>query len=454
MNYYLTISTLVPGIDKLAGIMCYCTKGHGIGGTIKSKPEDFKVEEIIDESNVDLSLIKTDYYKFPLFLLEKSNIDSNHAIFEIQKNYDLHLKILGIKDAKAITKQYAYSIQTRKNLPKRVITKNTILTLVGFLKKPLDKSCLLGNKFEIQIENIKSHNPIKILESFISEKNNIGNFYGLQRFGSERLVTHLVGRELVKKNFKKAIEYLLTYTSEYDSELSKEIREKLKDPLNYPILLKKFPRGMDIEYSLIKSLINGSQPVETIRSIPIQIRRLFIHAYQAYLFNKTLSTAILNEEDISRCKDNDICFEIKKPLYFGRIRKFSSSNDKENNKKIDNFMDVTPAIRLVGYAFQPGKGRFDKIIMDILEEEGVTPRDFYIKDLQELSEQGGFRQSSLFLNSFSYSVKNHTTNKKHILSAETDNENLGISFGLSKGSYATILLRELMKPKDPILAGF
>jgi tRNA(Glu) U13 pseudouridine synthase TruD len=29
-----------------------------------------------------------------------------------------------------------------------------------------------------------------------------------------------------------------------------------------------------------------------------------------------------------------------------------------------------------------------------------------------------------------------------------------LSFKLPKGSYATILLRELMKPKDPIRSGF
>ncbi len=445
-------SSLVPRIDKLAGIECYCTKSEGIGGTIKSRSEDFKVKEIINESSIDISFIKNNHYKFPLFLLEKSNIDSNHALFEIQKNYDLHLKILGIKDAKAVTKQYAYSIQTKTNMPEKIITKNTIVTLVGFLRKPLDKSILLGNKFEIQIEDINSNNPTKIIESFSYEKNNIGNFYGLQRFGSERLVTHLVGREIVKKNFKKAIEYLLTYTSEYDSKTSKEIREKLKDPLNYPTLLKKFPRGMDIEYTLIKSIARGLQPIETIRSIPISIRRLFIHAYQAYIFNKTLSTAIINEEDISRCKDNDLCFELKSPLFFGRIRKFST-HDNENNKKTDNFGDVTPAIRLVGYSFQPGRGRFDKIITEILKEEQVNPKDFYIKELQELSEQGGFRQSSLLFTDFSYYI-NKDINKKHILSSETYDKYLHLSFSLPKGSYATILLRELMKPRDPILVGF
>lgn len=449
-------SSSVPKIDKLAGIACYCTKSYGIGGTIKSKLEDFKVEEIINESNIDISFIKTDFYKFPLFILEKSNTDSNHALFEIQKYYDLHLKILGIKDAKAKTKQYAYSIQTKKNLPEKLQTKNTILTLKGFLRKPLDKSLLLGNKFEIRIEDISANNLTNLTESFISEKNSIGNFYGLQRFGSERLVTHLVGREIVKKNFKKAIEYLLTYTSEYDTKMSKEIRNKLKDPINYPTLLQKFPKGMDIEYAIVKSITKGLQPVDTIRSIPITIRRLFIHAYQAYIFNKTLSMAILNDEDISKCKENDLCFEVKKPFYFGRIRKYNNSLDAiddNNSNKPKNFPNVTPAIKLVGYTFQPGKGRFDKITTDILKEEEVIPADFYIKDLQELSEQGGFRQSSLFSPDFSYLINNDINNTQ-ISSSKTNNKNMYISFRLPKGSYATILLRELMKPKDPILVGF
>jgi tRNA pseudouridine13 synthase len=56
--------------------------------------------------------------------------------------------------------------------------------------------------------------------------------------------------------------------------------------------------------------------------------------------------------------------------------------------------------------------------------------------MQELSVEGGFRQLPLLVNDFSYS------------------DGLVVKFKLPVGAYATILLRELMKPDDPIKSGF
>ena len=416
----------VPVIDFQAGMECYCTNFAGIKGTIKETNEEFQVSEIIDYTFLKppyFSSVQNNEHKFPLYLLEKHNIDSNHAVIEIKKQSGLKLRIMGIKDAKAETSQYASCEQTR-NLPKYLTTHKTKLTLLGFLRTPLSKSVLIGNSFKIKI-NQTSDNDI---HPFLLELNKIANFYGLQRFGSERMVTHLVGKALLERNYNKAIEYLLSYTSKYDSKFSKEIRERSRDPKNYHKLIQILPKGMDLERLILHTLMKGKDSVAVIRSIPINIRRLFVQAYQSYIFNKCLSNALLSNEDIQKCKDGDLCFEIEKPLVFGRIRKFREGVDSNN--------DVAPAIRLVGYNYQPGKNRFDHITKRILADENISPTAFYLKDLQELSLQMGFRQTSLCCNEFSHFGM------------------LELSFKLPKGSYATTLLRELIKPIDPIKAGF
>lgn len=416
----------VPRIDRLAGIECYCTNFQKLGGSIKKDNEGFRVSEIINESIItDTSPIQDSSHRYPLYILEKKGIDSHHALLEIRKDLGLELRVMGMKDAKATTRQYASSIQVY-NIPKQQIckTKHTSLKLNGFTTKPLGKESLLGNDFLVTIYDAK-HSE---MSEFKTEVEKVANFYGLQRFGSERLVTHLVGREIIKRNFKKAAELLLSYTTEYDSEMSKEIRQKSLDQKNYRNILKHLPRGMDIEYQLINAFINGKEPVSALRSISINIRRLFIHAYQAYIFNRCLSNAIINGENILRCSGGDLCFELEGPLTFGKIRKFNPTTDLDAR--------VIPAVRLAGYSFQPGKGRFELITKKIMNEENVTPRDFYIKEMQELSNQGGFRQASLCCRDFSYKGS------------------LVLSFKLPKGSYATTLLREIMKPEDPINAGF
>lgn len=59
--------------------------------------------------------------------------------------------------------------------------------------------------------------------------------------------------------------------------------------------------------------------------------------------------------------------------------------------------------------------------------------------MQELSEAGGFRQAAFVAKDFQYKTAVNFTE---------------VEFAVPKGTYATTLLREIIKPEDPILAGF
>ena len=412
----------IPQIDSRAGIDCYCTSFAGTGGSIKHGSEGFVVSELVDES-LDISLSYDEKHRYPLYILEKQDIDSNHALFEIERELHMRLRVMGIKDAKAVTTQYAGMERVMRNPPAELRSRHTRLTLRGFTKHPLEKRFLAGNKFEIRIYNVRSSD----LSGFVPQISKVGNFYGLQRFGSERLVTHLVGREIVKRNFTQAVELLLSYTTEFDSQMSREIRNRCADPRNYQQVLKMLPRGMDIERQVLSALVAGRNAIAALRAVPITIRRLFVQAYQAYIFNRCLSRAIMGGEDLLQPQDGDLCFEMEGLITFGRIIKY---NPHSNTK-------LVPAIRMAGYSFQPGKGRFENITRAILHEEEIVPKDFYIKEMQELSHQGGFRQASLWCTDFWY-----------------EQDPLRVSFKLPKGSYATTLLREIIKPDDPIRSGF
>jgi tRNA pseudouridine13 synthase len=416
----------VPKIDRLAGIECYCTSSFpGTDGSIKQGSEGFRVSELVDESLAgSISPAFDDRHRYPVYVLEKRDIDSNHALFEIERECRMRLRVMGIKDAKAVTTQYAGADRVMKSPPTELKTSHTHLTLKGFTKRPLGKEFLAGNSFEIAIREPRSHD----LSGFVPEIGRIGNFYGLQRFGSERLVTHLVGREILKRDFGRAVELLLSYTTEYDTPASREIRSRSADPGSYRQVLRMLPRGMDIERQVLSALVAGKDAVSALRAVPITIRRLFVQAYQAYIFNRCLSAAIANGEDLLQPEAGDLCFEMEGPATFGRVIKYDPASRAKK---------MVPAVRMAGYTFQPGRGRFENIIKDLLQEESVTAKDFYIKEMQELSHQGGFRQAPLWCMDFSYRASP-----------------LAVSFKLPKGSYATTLLRELIKPDDPIKSGF
>ncbi|AIC17057.1 tRNA pseudouridine(13) synthase TruD [Nitrososphaera viennensis] len=415
----------VPKIDLMAGIECYCcTDFPGIGGSIKQDSTSFRVSELVDESSLGVSKEFGGAHRYPLYLLEKEGVDSNHALFEIEREHRVRLRVMGIKDAKAVTSQYAGTEGAWQGAPKELRTKHTRLTLQGFTKRPLGRKLLAGNEFSIIIQNPLRDN----ISGFERQVQKIANFYGLQRFGSERLVTHLVGRAIVKKDFAKAVELLLSYTTEYDTDSSREMRRRCLDPSGYRQALKEMPRGMDIERQLLSALVAGKEPIAALRAVPIQIRRLFVQAYQAYIFNRCVSRAIGQGEDIASPKQGDLCFEMEGPFTFGRIKKYDPSSSN---------VQSVPAVRMAGYTFQPGKGRFEEMTKELLAQEGVAAKDFYVKEMQELSQQGGFRQAPLWCRDFVW--------KKNPLT---------VSFKLPKGSYATTLLRELIKPENPVKAGF
>lgn len=421
-----------PDIDKLAGIEYYTTEFDGIGGTIKKNTEDFHVQEIINDIFLNqISPEQTVSNIFPVYEIRKRGIDSSHAILTLRKKTGLDLKIVGIKDAKATTIQYASS-NTRKVI-KNIDLGKIKLTLVGFSRKPIEKNNLIGNTFEIRIVEPK-RDKLDNISQFLRDINSLGNYYGLQRFGSERLVTHLVGKAILERKFDKATEILMTYTTKYDSKFSREIREKLRDIKSNPNLLHEIPSGMDIEKNLAQAILRGKDPISALRTIPINIRRLFVQAFQAYLFNKTLSIAIRDDFSLNVPEENDLCFDVyDDSLIFGKIRKY------EKEKPTDSRIHRLPIIRLPGYSFQPGKNRFDKILKEFMKSENMTAKDFFIKEMQEVSESGGFRQACFVCKNFKHKIEENS---------------LLVGFSVPKGSYATILLRELIKPANPIESGF
>jgi len=396
---------VIPKIDSNLGIV-YCTSFSGCGGKIKVKNEDFVVSEVLSKK----SLSKFEQSGYAVYKLKKNNIDTHHALSKILKKHGIQLKALGLKDASAITEQYVCT--TNKCSPPVNISEDNIsLKRIGFVAKPLRKSDMIGNGFKIKITDNTSD------FSKFNESDKILNFFGYQRFGSTRPVTHLIGKALVQKNFELALTLLLSYTSEFDSTEHNEIRAKLEDKSNFAKIIDDIPYQMDLEKMAISEMIKTGDAFQAIRALPLNMRRFYVQAYQSFIFNKTLSTAYNAGEELFAASNDDVCFD--KNDIIGKY-------EKDPEQRL--------AVPIVGHSYFK-KTRFDYYISEILAEEEISAKDFFIKEMQEISNEGGFRNSSIKCDDFS--INNDTVN-----------------FMLSRGSYATMVLREIMKPTDPLNAGF
>ena len=398
---------MIPKIDSEIGILAYTTGFIGCGGTIRKQKEDFNVSELITDKTHSKICLDSG---FAVYILQKNGIDTTHALAEIFKKHGIRLKSLGLKDASAVTEQFVFTTyKTNRHL--EINKSKYSLKKVGFTDKLISKKEMIGNHFSIKINGASNE-----LSKF-SEFDKILNFYGYQRFGSRRPVTHLIGRSIIQKDFTSAVDLLLSYTSEYDKVENTKLRELMSDATRYPEALKILPNGMDLEKIALKEMIEHSDPVKTLRALPLSIRRFFVQSYQSYIFNHTLSMSFDAGEELFVPQSDDVCYNKN-----GELGKFE--NDPLQRLSIP----------FVGYSYYK-KTRFHYYIEKILCDEGITHKDFFSKELQEISNEGGFRNSSI--QCADYSVKDNV-----------------VSFSLSRGSFATVILREIIKPENPLTSGF
>lgn len=398
---------MIPKIDSQIGILVYTTEFPGCGGRIKQNRDDFLVGEMLSEKIIS-SFHQSD--GFAVYLLKKSGIDTSHALERIQKKFGVRLKALGLKDASAVTEQFVCSNVKNRSLPDYSDEKLSIKKM-GFAKRPLSAKDMVGNRFTIRVREASPN-----MAEF-SEYDRILNFYGYQRFGSKRAVTHLVGKALLQRRFADAVTLILSFASEYDSHENARLREMMRDPSRYTEALQSIPQQMDLEIMLLREMVDHSDPKRAFTRLPLSIRRFFVTAYQSYIFNLTLSAAYEFGENLFAPQEGDVCYD----------------KDAKLGKYLET-PDQRLAVPTVGYAYFK-KTRFDYHIARILEVEGVTTRDFYFKEMQEISSEGEFRSASIECGGFT-------------VSGDT------VAFTLQRGSFATIVMREIIKPQDPLASGF
>jgi tRNA(Glu) U13 pseudouridine synthase TruD len=105
------------------------------------------------------------------------------------------------------------------------------------------------------------------------------------------------------------------------------------------------------------------------------------------------------------------------------------------------------ALPLIGFRQSTSDGLQGEIEASILQRENVTQQHFQTPSMPEVSAGGGLRATVARVQDLS-------------LGKPVDDEQnpakrkLGLGFTLHRGCYATVFLREIMKPDNLIEAGF
>jgi tRNA pseudouridine13 synthase len=457
---------IVPRLEKQMGIEVYGTRSPGIGGEIRRGFEDFVVEELlVDGSKASVakptvqSVLGSSSAKdrFLLCILVKRNWDTISAVKAVADQLAIgtsQVQFAGLKDTRAITAQHITIEGATADEVSRVKVKDIELRPVGYVRNGLSQFYLLGNSFRLRIRGI-SHSESTVrrrINRVIEEASQLGgfpNFFGHQRFGTTRPITHLVGQAIVKGNFEKAAMLFLARPSPTEHPDSRRARQALQATRDFKKALKDYPKQLRFERLMLRHLaVKPDDYIGAFRRLPPRLLELFPQAYQSYLFNRVLSRRLMQGFRLNTAEAGDIALNVERSgLPMPTMHKVVDDENISEVKRGIEAGKMRLAIALIGYKHKHTIGTQGKIENEILEEENVTPRDFKVKAVPELSLRGNLRTATIALNNFdSKEITADVTNRTKLVA--------NLTFTLHKGSYATIVLREMMKPRNLLKAGF
>ena len=188
--------------------------------------------------------------------------------------------------------------------------------------------------------------------------------------------------------------------------------------------------------------------VGAFKRLPVKLQALFVQAYQSFLFNRFLSERVRNGFALNRAEVGDYAVNVERSgLPMGKTGKIVDTTTlaETNEAILKGRMRV--ALPLVGVRQRLSQGVIGQIETRILEAEDVKAEDFNVNPLLEVSGRGELR-------AIVSPIKNFRVQCISRGADDVKSHQAFLDFMLVRGSYATVLLREVMKPKNPIAAGF
>ncbi len=455
----------VPEIDRQMGIEVYLTKTDGLGGTIRRCIEDFVVEEVLVDGSKASEAQRTDTkpalsassdrQPFLLCVLVKHNWDTFIALKRIAQALGINqerIQIAGIKDAQALTAQYVTIEGVSAEEAGEVHVRDIELRPVGYFREPLCSFYLLGNNFKIVAKDIDltqeaAKKRVDTAWAEIVSSGGIPNFYGHQRFGTTRAITHLVGRAMVRGNMEEAAMLFLAKPSPHEHPESRRIRAELQESKNFERARREFPMQLRFERTMIQHLVDHPADFSgAFRRLPIKLQLMFVQAWQSYLFNRFLSARIKDGFLLSKAEIGDYVMNVERTgLPMVRTGKIvDTCNVAEINQLISSGK-MRVALPLFGAKQKVSNGIMGDLERRVLEEEEAEAQGFLVPAMHEVAARGELRAAVC-------PVKNFFAGA--FWGAPEGKLQLPLEFTLLRGAYATVLLREIMKPKDLVAAGF
>ena len=426
--------------EKNIGIETYFTNYTGIGGKLRISPEDFIVNEIF------LYPKRVKHGRFSIAEVSCRNWETHRLVRELSKRLKISQKRIGFagtKDKRSCSTQLMSFYNVSEEDISNIKIKDVSIKNMYHSDKTIKIGSLLGNRFEITIRNIDKNiqsEQIDTIASYLERYGGFPNFYGVQRFGVIRPITHIIGSHIIQGDFESAVmDYIANPINGEDEETYK-LREELEESRDFSKALQSYPDTLNFEKAILNKLVVAPEDfVGALQELPKNLLMMFVNAYQSFLFNKMLSERIRKNISLNEALIGDIVFPVKKNVVDNHYIMVTKSNIAKVNKQIMKNKAVVTGL-LIGCDSVFSKGEMGEIEHTVIDHEKIDYQDFIIPKIPFLSSTGSRRSVLGMLNKIDWKLHNDTV--------QSDKKAVTLKFELQKGCYATSLLREFMKSEN------
>ncbi len=397
----------------------YLTKDFpGIGGTIKNRVEDFFVQEIPLYEPAGTG-------EHVYVEIQKVNLTTFEAVNRIAAALSVSSRDIGfagLKDAKAVSRQVLSIVGTTEQAVMDLKVPDVTINWAVRHENKLRLGHLAGNRFAIKIRDVNPTDVVKVRPAIDEiRRRGMPNFFGEQRFG-RRNDNDRIGAALIRGDNKEVLHLLLGSPDPAIDDVDSLDARRAFDAGDFVKAMRLFPRRSGMERRILARFAKERRPGAAIRMVDEKIRRLWVSALQSKMFNEVLSRRI---ESLDRLMDGDLAYKHENGACF-RVESAATEQPRAES------FEISPTGPLVGYRMTMPEGEPARVEQDVLAASGLTAEAFRQAGKHKVK---GARRA----------LRVQPQDVQLEGGVDDHGAHVTIAFTLPAGSFATVLLRELMK---------